>query len=183
MNLPVEGQLYTYSDYCTWDVDERYELIDGVPYLMAPGPSDKHQSISGELFGQLWSFLKGKTCQVRNAPYDVRLNPDDKDDNVVQPDIVVICDPSKIQHGGCVGAPDMVIEILSPSNRRHDHIVKLMKYEKFGVQEYWIADPEIKTVHVHILNDSKYDFSVYKDPDTVSVHVLEGCEINLSDVF
>lgn len=182
MPLPKEKH-YTHSDYLTWDDDSRYELIDGVPYMMSPAPSRVHQSVSSNLHLQLASFLKGKPCRVYHAPFDVRLNADTYDDTVVQPDLLVVCDRSKLDDKGCVGAPDIVVEILSPSTARHDRLVKFQIYQKAGVREYWLIDPDTKTLQVCILEDGKYITTMYGDTDTVHVHVLEGCAISLSDVF
>jgi len=173
---------YTYADYLEWDDDVRYELIEGVPYAMA-APSQAHQEISGGLFGQLWQFLKGKRCKVFHAPFDVRLNAESFDDVVVQPDLLVVCDRSKLDGRGCVGAPDMAVEILSPSNTKHDVFVKFRLYQKYGVREYWVVDPGGRTVSVHTLENGRYFTAVYGDADAVPVYVLEGCEIDLADVF
>ena len=174
---------YTYADYCKWPDDERWELIDGRPYAMAPAPGSFHQSVSGEIYFQLKQFLRGKVCKAYISPLDVRLNADTKDNTVVQPDVLVVCDPSKIDEKGCVGAPDMVVEVLSPSSLRHDRLIKFNKYLEAGVREYWIVDPESKTVSAHILKDGAYITSVYSDEDTAPVHVLESCNIDLGEVF
>ena len=176
-------QRYTYEDYYSWDDGKRWELIDGVPYAMAPAASDTHQGISGNLFAQLHGFLKGKPCKVFHAAYDVRLNADAGDDTVVQPDLVVICDQSKRDERGYKGAPDMVVEILSPSTAQYDRLIKFRLYQNAGVREYWIVDPETRTVSVHILENSKYVITVYGEDDIAPVHVLDGCEINIADVF
>ena len=178
-------QRYTYADYLKWDDGERWEIIYGRPYLMAPAPTLGHQGASGELHLQLGNFLKGKKCRVFYAPFDVRLFPkcDDSDDTIVQPDIVVVCDRSKLGRRGCVGAPDMVIEILSPSNARHDILLKFHLYQKAGVREYWIVDPEMKIVSAHILKDGEYVVTTYGNEDSAPVHVLEGLSIDLSEVF
>ena len=105
------------------------------------------------------------------------------DDTVVQPDLVVICDRSKIDDKGCNGAPDMVIEILSPSTARHDKLVKFQLYQNAGVREYWIVDPDTKTVQAHVLESGRYFTAAYGDADTAPVYVLDGCTINLTDVF
>ena len=173
---------YTYVDYLEWDDDIRYELIDGVPYLMS-APTWQHQEISGNLYLQFKTFLKGKSCKVYYAPFDVRLNADTKDDTVVQPDIVVICDSSKMMKTGYKGAPDMVIEILSPSTSRYDRTLKFNTYLKSGIHEYWIIDPDTQTLTVHILKDGDYITRPYTDKDTVPVHVLDGCIINMQEVF
>jgi len=181
--LRKEAEHYTYADYCKWDDDERWELINGEAYAMAPAPAWEHQDVSGNLFLQLRQFLDGKPCKVFAAPFDVRLNADSYDDTVVQPDIVVICDRAKLSGTGCVGAPDMVIEILSPSTTRHDTHTKFRLYQEFGVREYWIVNPDAKTLTVHVLENGKYYTSTYTDTDIAPVHVLEGCEIVLEKVF
>jgi Uma2 family endonuclease len=181
MSLAQE-RTYTYADYVKWDDQTRYELIDGVAYAMA-SPSRLHQKISIEISRQLSNFLRGKPCEVYNAPFDVRLNANSFDDIVVQPDILVVCDESKLDAGSVKGAPDMIIEILSPSNRRHDTVTKLRLYQQTGVREYWMVDPDFQTVQVYILENDKYIVSTYSGDDIVPVHVLEGCEINLADVF
>ena len=179
-----EEKLYTYADYCAWDDDARYELIDGIAYAMAPGPSLGHQSIIGKIHLQIGQFLRGKPCKVFLSPFDVRLNGDgDDDDTVVQPDIVVVCDSSKLDKKGCNGAPDLAVEVLSPSSTKHDRVLKFHAYQRAGVREYWIVDPDSKTVSVHILEDGRYVSSAYADTDTAPVHVLDGCTINLTEVF
>ena len=177
-------QRYTYSDYCSWDDGKRWELIDGAAYVMEPAPSWKHQGISSNLHGQLFNYLQGKPGKVFAAPFDIRLNADTGDDTVVQPDLVVICNRSGLDDSGAYkGAPDMVVEILSPSTVRHDRLIKLNLYQKAGVREYWIVDPDSRTVSVHILVDGRYTITVYGDEGVAPVHVLDGCEITLSDVF
>jgi len=173
---------YTYSDYLKWDDDVRYELIDGVPYLMS-APMVRHQEILGNLYTLLNIFLKGKQCKVYLAPLDVRLNADTYDDTVVQPDIVVICDSKKMMKTGCLGDPDVAVEVLSPSTMRIDNNIKFNKYPQAGVREYWVVDPENKTVAVHILEDGEYLTRAYKDDDKVPVHILEDCVIDLAEVF
>ena len=175
---------YTYADYAGWDTEERYELIDGVPYLMA-SPSWQHQTISGEIFLQLANFLKDKPCKVFTAPLDVLLNgTGNSDDTVVQPDIVVICDRKKLGDGRYVnGAPDFVVEILSPSSSLRDMGVKFNKYQQSGVREYWVVNPEQKTLIVYTLEDGRYVAATYAAADTAPVRVLEGCTVSLADVF
>ena len=176
------SQHYTYDDYSKWDDDKRYELIDGIPYAMS-APTVRHQRISGELFGQFWNYLKGKQCEVFAAPFDVRLNADKEDDTVVQPDLVVICDKSKLDEKGCKGAPDLVVEILSPSTASKDKILKLNKYQEVGVKEYWIVDPERNLVDVLTLRDGFYAIKTYGEEDVIPVGILKDCEINLKEVF
>ena len=183
MSLPLE-KYYTYADYCTWDDSERWELVDGIPYAMSPAPSPVHQEILMELSRQIANFLEDKPCKVFTAPFDVRLNAEgDNDYDVMQPDILVVCDTDKIDDKGLNGAPDMIIEILSPSTSRRDRTVKLNKYQNAGVREYWIVDPIDKTIAVHILDNKKYYITSYTETDTISVYILNGCEISLTKVF
>jgi Uma2 family endonuclease len=143
----------------------------------------RHQRISRKLLRQLVDFLRGKSCEVFYAPFDVRLNADTSDNTVLQPDIVVICDRSKLSGTGCIGVPDMVIEILSPSTEKRDREDKFDKYLEVKVREYWIVDPDSNTVTVNILDDKRYCSTDYCETDKVPVHVLEGCVIDLADVF
>ena len=133
-------ETYTYGDYLRWDDGERWELIDGVAYNMTPAPNRRHQAILRELSYQFTAFLAGKPCEVYFSPFDVRLpehnEKDEEVTTVVQPDLVVICDPDKLDDRGCRGAPDLVNEILSPSTSRKDMKTKLELYEKRGVREY-----------------------------------------------
>ena len=185
MSIPQKNveYRYTYADYLTWSDDERWEIIDGVAYAMDPAPGTKHQRMSGRFFALLFNFLNGKPCEAFHAPFDVRLSANEDDDTVVQPDIVVVCDRSKLDDKGCKGAPDLVIEILSPSTARHDKLIKFNAYQRAGVREYWIADPDSKTLSVHVLEIGRYITSAYGDTDIAPVSVLPGCGINLSDVF
>jgi Uma2 family endonuclease len=184
MPLLKEQEHYTYADYLSWDGKERYEIIDGEVYMMAP-PSRLHQEISRELTGAFWEFLKGKPCKVYTAPFAVRLYPaaDQNDDTVVEPDIVVICDSSKLDDRGCNGPPDLIVEILSPSTGRYDRIAKFQKYREAGVREYWIVDPEEKILNAYILKNGVYAAFVYGETESVPVTVLPGCEIDLAVVF
>ena len=191
MELALKNKRYTYEDYCTWDDEKRWELIDGEAFemfpseiiAMSPAPFWRHQSISMAVASQIYNFLRGKPCQVFAAPFDVRLNADAYDDTVVQPDIVVICDHTKIKGTGCIGAPDLIIEILSPATASHDRIRKFNLYRQYGVREYWIIDPETKSISTHILENGRYYTTGYLEADEAPVHILEGCIINLSEVF
>ncbi|MDR2630796.1 MAG: Uma2 family endonuclease [Spirochaetaceae bacterium] len=173
---------YTYTDILTWD--ERYELLDGEARMMAP-PNRAHQELLGELFAQLHGFLRGKPGKVYPAPFGVRLFPrkDNQDDTFLEPDITVVCDLSKLDDQGCKGAPDLVVEILSPSTAKHDLLYKLNKYLQAGVREYWIADPDEKILHVYTLVEGSYRLSKYDAGDKVTVTVLPGCLIDLRAVF
>ena len=180
--LKKEEKHYTYADYANRGDNVRYELIDGVIYMMAP-PSSAHQRISRELLLQLGHFLRGKPCEVFAAPFSVRLSADAGDDTVVEPDLLVVCDKSKIDKKGCNGAPDMVIEIVSPSSGRKDRVLKLNKYSRAGVREYWIVDPDSKTISVHTLENGRYVLSAHTEEDVIPVHTLEGCRIDMKEVF
>ena len=173
---------YTYADLLKWNDDRRWELIDGVAYLMAP-PRRIHEKISTEILKQLAVFLTGKPYEVYGGNFGVRLNADQGDDTLVIPDVTVVCDQSKLDDMGCTGAPDMIIEILSPSTAARDRLIKFNKYLQAGVREYWIVDPDTKTVSAHVLENGKYTTKAYGDTDAPPVHVLDGCTINLADVF
>lgn len=188
MALPAEKQRYTFADVLAWDENERAEIIDGKPVMMAP-PSSTHQEISMEIARQLANFLEGKRCKVYPAPFGVRLFEKDGEapedvDTMVEPDISVVCDKSKIDQHGCKGAPDLVVEILSPSTQRHDRLVKLGLYQRAGVREYWIVDPDSSTVQVFLQNDGSLQLrEVYNREGVAKVNVLDGCFIELAKVF
>ncbi len=179
----------TYGDYLDWDDEERWELIDGVAYNMSPAPLRIHQKISRDLEGQLINYLKDKPCEVYDAPFDVRLPEADEDDNdivdVVQPDLVVICDEKKLDERGCRGAPDIVVEILSASTASKDMKEKFSLYEKHGVKEYWIVHPLEKLISVFKPGeDGQYGRpDVYSREDKITTPLLEGLEVDLELVF
>jgi Uma2 family endonuclease len=182
----LEEKHYTYADYRQWELEEgeRYELVEGNAYAMS-SPNTAHQTIGGELFRQIANFLHGRPCKVLAAPYDVRLfyEEDEQDDTVVQPDISVICDEKKLGPEGCRGAPDLVIEIISPSNTGSEYIRKFNLYLESGVREYWIVSPEDKFVQVSLLKDGKYLSEIHKAGTVLPVSVLEGLSVNLNEVF
>ena len=156
MSLPLENR-YTLANALTWEEDERIELIYGNPVMMSP-PVRAHQKASIELLAQLHDYLKGKKCEVYHAPFAVRPFERDGDspedvDTLIEPDITVVCDPSKLDDIGCKGAPDLIMEILSPSTQRHDKLTKFNLYQRAWVREYWIVDPASKSVHVFLLED------------------------------
>lgn len=188
MVLPAKQEQYSFADISTWDEGENIEIINGEAFMMAT-PSSQHQEISMEIARQLANFLVGKECKVYPAPFGVRLFEQDGDrpeevDTVVEPDISVVCDRSKIDKYGCKGAPDLIIEILSPSTRRHDRLVKLNLYQRAGVREYWIVDPENKAVQVFIQDDGALKIHEdYGREDMAKVNVLNGCFIELNKVF
>jgi len=178
----------TYADYCDWSEDERWEIIEGVPYNM-PSPSRQHADISRELHFQLTSFFRGKPCVVYSAPFDVRLprgdEPDSDVDTVVQPDLLVVCDEKKLDDRGCRGAPDLVIEILSPSTASRDCIQKRALYERHGVREFWTVDPSNRIVTVYLLGTDKTfgKAEIYADTDKIRVSIVENLEIKLEEIF
>jgi len=180
-----EKRHLTYEDYIKWDTPgERWELIDGEAYAMA-SPNAEHQRISRRLARKLYgAFPEGGRCEVFTAPFDVRLNADTWDDTVVQPDIIVVCDPSKLNDNGCKGAPDLVIEIISPSTGKHDRTTKLKLYKFAGTREYWIIDPTRMTVDVHVFETGENNIWHWGDEvDNIPVHVLEGLEISMDSIF
>lgn len=187
MPLPKEKR-YTLADALTWDESERIELIYGDPVMMAP-PTRAHQKAVSELNRQLGNYLQGKKCEVYPAPFAVRLFEQSGDypedvDTMVEPDITVVCDPDKLDDIGCKGAPDLVMEILSPTTQRHDKFTKFNLYQRAGVQEYWIVDPASKSVQVFVLDGKYYvakDFGAVGDK--IKVNVLENCTIDLSQVL
>ncbi len=152
-------QNYSYADYCQWPEDERWELIEGFPYAMT-APLRLHQEIVSELCRQVGNYLQGKTCKFYVSPFDVRLpyknEADDNIETVVQPDLSVICDPSKLDQKGCRGAPDWIVEVLSTSTALKDMNTKRSLYERHGVQEYWLVHPEDRWIMVYILDGGRY---------------------------
>jgi len=178
-------QMASYVTYEEWEaMDEsiRCELLDGVIYDMA-APSTRHQKVLTEIFGQLFIYLRGKRCEVYPAPFAVRL--DKAKDIVFQPDITVICDRDKLTDTGCEGAPDLVIEIPSPSTARRDRIEKFNEYMIAGVKEYWIVDPIDESVAVHILDNGngKYYTKYYDSTSHIPVSILEDLSIDMTQVF
>ena len=179
---------YTYKDYLTWPDDERWELINGIAYNMSPAPTRWHQELSGELFNSIYNLLKNRPCKVYAAPFDVRLMDDsvnnDETDTVVQPDIVVICDESKLDDRGCNGAPDFVVEILSESTASKDLHEKLLLYERFEVKEYWIVDLWSRTIRVHLYQNDRFaPPKIFTENDSLPAAVLQGLNIDLQSLF
>jgi Uma2 family endonuclease len=180
---------YTYADYLRWPEEERWEVIDGVPYNMTPAPSRVHQGMLVALAGQFYAYLEGNPCKLYVAPFDVRLPKGDEEDEavgtVVQPDLVVVCDPSKLDDRGCRGAPDLVVEILSPSTAAKDHIQKLALYENHGVLEYWLVHPTDRIAMVYRRGEGgRYGApEVYSSEQQVRVGIFEDLTLDLRRVF
>ena len=169
-NLALQQRKYTYEDLQNFEDEKRYELINGELYLMS-SPTTLHQKIIGEIHGQLYNYLKGKKCQSFVSPLDVCLsgvrNPK-KEYNVVQPDILVVCDENKITNNmGIQGAPDLIIEVLSPTSKKHDTFVKYNLYQYYGVKEYWIIDGEVGVIYQYIINEK----NIYTLPKTYEIKV------------
>ena len=179
---------YTYRRYCD-DLDDgnRYEIIDGVPYLMA-APFIQHQRILGKIHGRLFAFLQGRRCEVFMSPVDVRLaiygEEGDEVINVVQPDVMVFCDRNKLDEKGAIAAPDIAIEILSPSSLQNDRYRKFNLYEKAGVREYWIVDGANEVVEIFTHDGGKFSIKdVLQIDDVITSTVLEGLKMKVSDIF
>jgi Uma2 family endonuclease len=186
------GKLYSYADYLTWMDDVRRELFDGVIKLMTPAPSSRHQEISTNLVSICWNFLRSKPCKIYHAPSDVRFpknrkSLDDKEVfTVLQPDLYIVCDLSKIDDRGCLGAPDMIIEIISPKNPKRDLKDKFEIYQKHGVREYWIVSPNDETVNVFVLDENnKFQLvGMYAEDDKIPVNIFNGdLMVDLTEVF
>jgi len=186
-DLDPEGH-YTYADYLLWQFQERVELIKGRVFKMSPAPNMSHQRVSGNLSRELLNYFYKKNCQVCIAPFDVRLPVKDKkgrQSTVVQPDICVICDESKLDEQGCNGAPDWVIEILSPGNSRMEMREKFRVYEEAGVREYWIVNPTERIVLQYVLNEAgQYSgLAPASEEDQLRPHIFPDLVIDLKEVF
>ncbi len=178
---------YTYADYLTWSGNERFQLIEGEAFLMAPAPAVRHQTVVMEVASQAHVALKGSPCQVFTAPLDVRLpkadESDDRIDTVVQPDILVVCDAKKIDERGVRGAPDWVVEVLSPFTAGLDHVKKRRLYEQAGVREYWLIQPMDRILTVYTLVDGQYGRPHTQELEgETPVGVLEGVVIQWDDL-
>ena len=164
---------YTYADYLTWRFNERIELIKGWLHKMSPAPKRTHQKIEGIIFYKLFQYFELKSCEVYQSPFDVRLKrnkaKDSEIDTVVQPDICVICDKSKLDDAGCLGSPDLIVEVLSESTAKKDYNEKFNLYEENGVKEYWIADPANKSIEIFSLINDKYEsLGIYSEREGIT---------------
>ena len=189
--MPVSQNInrkYNYKDYLTWPEGERWEIIDGVPYMQA-APSWQHQEILIELSRQFANYFQGKPCRVFVSPFDLCIAEYNEDDdnisNVMQPDIVVVCDENKLRKTGYFGVPALVVEITSPSTARRDKLYKFNLYENAGVKEYWIVEPEQKLVSVFLLQENKrYGRpETYTDENKILTSEFRDLEIDLRLVF
>lgn len=188
---PDPSIAYTYADYLQWKFVERLELLRGKVFRMS-GPNTRHQIVSGRLFVRLFNCLeKKRKCQVFSAPFDVRLPlqgrfRDDEITTVVQPDICVVCDETKLDERGCCGAPDLVVEILSPGNSKKEIRLKYDLYEEAGVREYWIANPAEENIVVHGLDPGSGKFSalkMYAGGDIIRSAAVAGFELPVDALF
>ncbi len=191
LNLDLNKR-YTYADYLTWMDDARRELYNGFIKLMTPAPSRSHQKILSNLHGLLWIFLRRKKCDIYTSPSDVRFPEDKKNKNdkqvytVLQPDLYIVCDLSKLDDRGCLGAPDMVIEIVSPQSSKRDVKDKFEIYQQHGVREYWIVNPNDENVNVFVLDENgRFQLKgMYAGDDRIPVNIFNGeLKIDLTEVF
>ncbi len=183
-----EYNTYSYADYLTWQLDEMVEIIKGRLFKMNAAPKRIHQEVSGKVFNKLFNLLENKPCKVYEAPFDVRLPVKSKKNEdiytVVQPDICVICDKSKLDDAGCIGAPDLIVEILLPGNNRKELKDKYEVYEESGVLEYWIIHPSEQTLLIYSLVNGKYQPSkLFTTGDIVSSTCIDGFALDLTYVF
>lgn len=181
------SKLYTFADYLNWAFTERVELIRGRLVKMSPAPGKEHQRIAGNLYGLFWYHFKDRSCQFFPAPFDVRL-PVPKGDQtftVVQPDLCVVCDPDKLDEKGCYGAPDLIVEILSPGNAKTEMTDKFDVYQESGVLEYWLIDPLQKVLIIYVRNEDGQFIGQrpLAEDDQVQSKVFPNLTIDLSDVF
>jgi Uma2 family endonuclease len=177
---------YTYSDYLLWQFSERVELIKGFILKMSPAPSSNHQKISQNLNWKIYSFFQNYGCSVFVAPFDVRLpiKSAKRDTTVVQPDLCIICDEDKIDDKGCNGAPDLIVEILSPKNSKHDVDTKFNLYQESGVKEYWMVEPEERIVLVYTLRNEEYiGLKPFSVGEIIKSPLFPEMKITVEDVF
>lgn len=179
------SKAYTVKEYLSWKFQEKVELLKGYITKMSPAPSSGHQRISGNIHGQLWSILRNRKCQLFSAPFDVYLpSLNGVGETVVQPDLCVICDISKIKKQGCVGTPDLIIEILSPGNARREMKDKYEIYELAGVKEYWVVFPSAQVLQVYLLKDEVFvPQKPYTSGDIYTSAVLEGFALEVESIF
>ena len=180
---------YTYADYLTWQFSDRVELLWGYIRQMA-APNQRHQQLASDLHGNIWTYLRGRPCRVYLAPFDVRLPRKHKLTNediitVIQPDLCIICDLSKIDKAGCLGAPDWIIEILSKGNTKKEMKEKFDAYEESGVREYWIVQPAYSNILVYTLQNEKFQAAptLFSTDQNATSHCFPDLTIDLNEVF
>lgn len=173
---------YTYEDYASWPDDERWELIDGEAYAMSPAPGTKHQALVGALHFKLSAFLQGHPCEVFLSPIDVMFLKDEQADTVLQPDLVVVCDKTQITAKGIVGAPAVVIEVLSPSTAVYDLNIKHSVYQREGVKEYWVVSAGERLILKHVLTNGEYVSTPHYEGEMRS-EALEGFQMDIAELF
>ena len=181
---------YSYADYLKWQIEDRIELIKGKIFKMSPAPATRHQLYVGEIFRRLSNYLYRNSCKVFVAPFDVRLSSLKSSDSnkiytVVQPDICVVCSPDKIDSKGCIGAPDLVVEVLSPGNTDREMNEKFQIYQENGVLEYWLVEPNDRIVLVYILNEAGQFVGLkpFTESEIVKSRAVEGFEVLVRDIF
>lgn len=182
------NKTYSYADYLLWKVQEKIELFKGKILAMSPASARNHQKIAGNIHGILFPFFRNRKCELYTAPFDVRIpkkgTKDEEILTVVQPDLCVICDPEKLDDRGCIGAPDLVIEILSPGNSKKEMDIKFTLYEESGVLEYWIVHPTEKAVWVYVLENGRYiTHKPFVEGEDLVSRVFPDLKINTSDIF
>ena len=183
VTMPIpQKQIYTESDYYALPEDVRAELIDGQIYYQA-APSRVHQEILNAVNNMIYNYLKSKggSCKVYPAPFAVKLYEDRK--TIVEPDISVICDYGKLTDKGCTGAPDWIIEVVSPGNSSHDYIRKLNLYADAGVREYWIVNPMKQTIFVYHLEETKFEAAAYTFQDKIKANIYEDLWIDFQEII
>jgi Uma2 family endonuclease len=177
---------YTYSDYLLWQLKERVELVKGFILSMSPAPNTNHQKVSVNLTGCFLELFKRNKCKIFVAPFDVRLEipTEQNQSTVVQPDLCVICDENKLDEKGCNGSPDLIVEIISPNNRKHDLHTKFNLYQEAGVKEYWIVDPVEKMILVYTLENEKFIGSMpFVTDEFVSSKLFPIIHFSVDDIF
>ncbi|HNX74985.1 MAG TPA: Uma2 family endonuclease [Candidatus Rifleibacterium sp.] len=180
---------FTWADYITWPENERWEIINGEAFDMSPAPGVMHQEVSTALSGLLYNFFSEHTCRLFHAPFDVKLPENDEaieeTSTIVQPDIVVYCDPEKLDEHGGTGAPDLAVEILSPSSSKRDLIDKMALYERHGVREYWVVDTFNKVISIwNLEKDGKFGREqTFRREDQLKSTIFPELNISLEKVF
>ncbi|MDW8288496.1 MAG: Uma2 family endonuclease [Flammeovirgaceae bacterium] len=185
------NKTYSYADYLRWQFEERLELIKGKIFPMSPAPNLKHQKVAGDLYLQFGNYLKNRNCRVFFAPFDVRLIDRKKSQRankdiytVVQPDLCVVCDSEKLDEKGCLGAPDLIIEILSKGNSKKEMKIKYELYEEVGVKEYWVVVPYEEFIHQFVLNEmGKYELKGIFVDGTIQPFLFPDLSIEVEKIF